>query len=222
MDSAVVDPLSLHAALQPAVDAGFDRIRIGQVLRFYDEPHRRYHDRAHLREMLDAARELAVDLTPAQALAVLFHDAIYVPGAARGTNEALSAQLLRLYATGVDAATVDRAGAIVLDTAEHVARRAESEAVLDLDLLRLAAAPPAFDTYSRQIFEEQRPLIGATDAAAAWRQFEARRQPFFRLLLARDAIFGLPLFYDRFETRARSNLRRALAGGGPQPARDDP
>lgn len=209
----MLDPLSLHAALQPAVDAGIDRTRIGQVLRFYDEPHRRYHDRAHLREMLDAALALGLALTPAQALAVLFHDAIYVPGAAHGTNEAQSAQLLRLYAAGVDAAVLERAVHIVLDTAEHVARRAESEAVLDLDLLRLASAPADFDRYSRQIFEEQRPLLETADDADAWHRFEARREPFFRLLLARDAIYGLPAFHDRFEARARANLRRALGAG---------
>lgn len=209
MSSNTLDPS--HAALEPLVLAGFGQDRIAQVLAFYDEPHRCYHDRRHLREMFDEAMSLGLPLAPAEALALLFHDAVYVPGAARGSNEMMSAQMLRVYSSGLPASIVDAACRVVVDTAEHVATDPGSEYVLDLDLMRLAAPPAQFDEYSRQVFSEQRPLILISDDHEAWRYFEQRRVAFFRLLLERQEIFNLPVFRARYGETARSNLRRATA-----------
>ncbi len=199
-----------HPALAPLIAAGFGADRIEQVLRFYDEPHRRYHDRRHLLEMLDAAVALELPLTAPQALAVLFHDAIYVPGAARGLNETMSAQLLRVYAAGLAAPAVEAACAIVTDTAEHVARSRAARLVLDLDLMRLAAPREDFIRYSREVFAEQRPLILIDDDDDAWDFFARRRVQFFERLLERPAIYCLPAFRERFEAVARSNLSESI------------
>jgi predicted metal-dependent HD superfamily phosphohydrolase len=199
-----------HPALAPLIAAGFGPERIERVLVFYDEPHRRYHDRRHLNEMLDASAVLQLPLSAAQALAILFHDAIYVPGAARGLNEALSAQLLRVYAAGLAAPLVQTAYDIVLDTAEHVARSREAQAVLDLDLMRLAAPRDDFIRYSREVFAEQRPLILIDDDDEAWDFFARRRVQFFERLLERPTIFCLPAFQERFEAITRSNLRESI------------
>lgn len=198
-----------HPALGPLVEAGFPAARIDQVLAFYDEPHRAYHDRQHLVEMFDASLRLDGRLTAVQILALLFHDAIYVPGAARGTNESMSAQLLRVYGAGLDRALVDKACAIVIDTAEHVSRSPEAELVLDLDLMRLAAPPPDFDRFSRQVFTEQRSLIAIADDAEALAFFSARRTPFFQQLLDRPWIYCTAVARQHFEEAARVNLRRA-------------
>lgn len=199
-----------HPALAPLLAAGFEPQRVEQVLCFYDEPHRRYHDRRHLHEMFDAAVVLGLRLSAPQAMAVLFHDAIYVPGAARGLNEALSAQLLRVYAGRLAAPLVQAAYEIVIDTAEHVARSGEAQLVLDLDLMRLAAPREEFIRYSREVFAEQRPLILIDDDDGAWDFFARRRVQFFERLLERPAIFCLAVFRERFEAITRSNLREAI------------
>ncbi len=62
------------------------------VLALYDAPYRRYHDRRHVLEMFEQARIRGLALNPAQALAALFHDAVYVPGCEH--NEAASAALI--------------------------------------------------------------------------------------------------------------------------------
>lgn len=204
-------PTGTHPALASLRRAGFSPQRIDQVLTLYDEPHRRYHDREHIGEMLDTALALGVALTPAQALALLFHDAVYVPGAARGSNEALSAQLLRVYAHELTLDCIERAAAIVHDSARHVARSVEAQIVLDLDLMRLAAPQPEFDRYSRAILAEQRALIRLEDDDAAWRYFCRLRRPFFEELLERDVIFAQPQCRSAFEAPARANLRAALA-----------
>ncbi|GMV57203.1 MAG: hypothetical protein AMXMBFR72_03220 [Betaproteobacteria bacterium] len=199
-----------HPALAPLLAAGLEPQRVEQVLCFYDEPHRRYHDRRHLHEMFDAAVALGLRLSAPQAMAVLFHDAIYVPGAARGLNEALSAQLLRVYAGRLAAPLVQAAYEIVIDTAEHVARSGEAQLVLDLDLMRLAAPREEFIRYSREVFAEQRPLILIDDDDGAWDFFARRRVQFFERLLERPAIFCLPVFRERLEAITRSNLREAI------------
>jgi predicted metal-dependent HD superfamily phosphohydrolase len=207
-DADVLSPQ--HAAFAPLIQAGFSAGRIEQVLTFYDEPHRSYHDRVHLREIFDATLDMGLSLLPAQALALLFHDVIYVPGAARGTNEAMSAQLLRVYAGSLDFDTAEAACSIVADTAEHIARSVDAELVLDLDLMRLAAPPADFDRYSHQVFAEQRPLIAIEDERAAWRFFVTRRLPFFQRLLERPTIYHTLIGRQRFEAQARANLTREV------------
>lgn len=199
-----------HPALRPLVDAGYPRERVEHALAFYDQPHRHYHDREHLREMLDSAKQMDCLLQPAQALALLFHDAVYVPGAARGVNEALSAQLMRVYAGEMPAETIDLACRIVIDTADHLPRTQESRLVLDLDLMRLAVGERDFDRYSLEVFAEQRPLVPIADDGLAWVQFQRRRIPFFEGLLARPEIFCLAPFRARYEPAARANLQRAI------------
>jgi hypothetical protein len=58
------------------------------------QPHRGYHGPGHLDERVVLARRLTPDLDEAEQLALLFHDAVCVPGAAHGENERLSAQLM--------------------------------------------------------------------------------------------------------------------------------
>jgi predicted metal-dependent HD superfamily phosphohydrolase len=200
-----------HAAFRPLLDRGLPAAIVTQALAFYDEPHRCYHDRRHLQEMFDAADALGFALSPAQILAVLFHDAVYVPGAPPGMNETMSAQLLRVYAGRLDPDSVERACAIVMDTVDHAPGSDEAQLVLDLDLMRLSAGPAEFERYSRQVFEEQRPLIDVTDDGEAWGRFVARRRAFFERLLARPAIYSVAAFRDRFEALARTNLRQAVA-----------
>ncbi len=189
---------------------GYPPERIEQVLRFYDEPHRHYHDRRHVQEMLDTAHELGLRLSASQALAVLFHDAVYVPGAPRGFNESLSAQLLRVYAGGVQAPVVDAAYSIILDTIEHVPSDLDSALVQDLDFVRLGVPEDDFDRYSRLLFDEQRPLLAVADEAGAWAFFDRLRRTFYTRLLAREQIYQQAPFRARFEESARRNLRRAL------------
>lgn len=203
-----------HCALRPLLAAGFSSMRIEQVLTCYDEPQRHYHRRRHLREMLDLSEELALPLSSAQALALLYHDAVYVPGAAQGSNEMLSAQLLRVQAAGLAPALVEMACSIIADTSEHLARSEPARLVVDLDLIRLGGPTERFDFFSRQVFAEQRALFGVNDDDTAWQRFQQRRSPFFRRLLERDQIFVTEPMHARFEQAARNNLRQALALSG--------
>ena len=208
--SAAVD--AGHPALRPALDAGLTPDAASQLLAFYDEPHRSYHNRVHIGEMLDASLQHELNLSAAQTLAVLAHDAVYVPGAQRGSNEALSAQLLRVYAFRVDQTTLDAACAIVIDTTDHAPRHAESPAVLDLDLMRLGSAPEQFERYSWQVFDEYRPLIAINGDLAAWHFFDQRRAQFFQTLIPRSTLYHLEPMRAAYERACRFNLQQTIAG----------
>ncbi|WP_420992894.1 DUF1653 domain-containing protein [Cupriavidus sp. 30B13] len=188
------------------------RAAVLQALACYDAPYRRYHDRRHVLEMFAVAHARAIALSPAQALAVLFHDAVYVPGCEH--NEAASAALIETMASGVDAAVVAQAARIVTDTRGHRASVPGSEPVLDLDLYRLAAPQADFDGYTDAVFEENRALLASRSGlsgAALHAAFMARRVAFLQALARRERLFLTPAFAD-CEAPARANIARMAAG----------
>ena len=85
----------------------------------YAQPHRGYHNAGHLDELIVLAREHTPDLDEAEQLALLFHDAVYVPGAAKGDNERLSAVLMK-----ATVATLTRADESLAVSASDLARAA--------------------------------------------------------------------------------------------------
>jgi len=131
----------------------------------YAEPHRAYHNAAHIAEVLrwyDLVADEAGwrDLT-AVYLAVLFHDAVYDPLAR--DNEARSADLaVRL------AGAPPRTTELILLTARHGALSPDSPELdadaahfLDCDTAILGAPPSDFDAYDAAIALEYRAVPAA-------------------------------------------------------------
>ncbi len=172
----------------------------------YVQRHRGYHDAEHLDELMALARQHTPDLDEAEQLALLFHDAVYVPGAGHGENERLSALLMRATVAHLDlpAVDIDTAHRIVESTSHAEPPPPEAARICDLDLWRLAAPWDAFMRHSRGIRHEYLHLY--TDEEAFW----TARHSFFRAMLAKPRIFATPYFRDRFETAARANIQRAL------------
>ncbi len=203
-------PLAGDAALREATArAGVPADIVEATLARYREPQRHYHGAWHVQDLFERARALGLRLGPAQVLALLFHDAVYVAGAPTGVNEALSASLLRQAAHGRDAlpaAEVEAACAMIEDTASHVARCDESGVVVALDLAGLGDEPARFDAWSELVWLEHRHLFaGEPDPRPA---FARRRVQALATLL--EAVRGRPLaaaFVERFS----ANLDRLAA-----------
>lgn len=171
----------------------------------YQEPHRRYHDASHVLEMLEAAQAW-YPLTLSQQLAVLFHDAVYVPGAKAGCNETLSAHLMRWHAApSLPEAVVAEARSIILDTIHHRPSSDLSAPVLDLDLMRLAAPEAQFDAYTELLRQEIQPMLGEGG------DFKLGRNRFFEGLLSRPHLFVTDVFRAKYESAARQNMSRILS-----------
>lgn len=184
----------------------------------YAVPPREYHNIDHVREVLGHYAAVAAGegwQQPAEVyLAVLYHDAVYRPGARN--NESLSAQLAKrhiaqwLPGAGVDATRVAR---LIRLTARHgdlsVSDLADDPAptdachFLDCDMAILGAEPAAFEAYDRAIVAEYRAVM------PAW-LFRLRRVVFLKRLLARERIYLSDWFHQRLDAQARANLRHAI------------
>jgi len=194
-----------------AVGARGDVAGAGAVLLIrWSEPHRRYHDVAHLDEVLRRVDELAavaveVDLV---RLGAWFHDAVYDPTTT--DNEARSALLAYKVLTGlrVDDAVVSEVARLVTLTTAHAPEPDDQNgAVLcDADLAVLAGDVAGYGHYTDAVRAEYSHLDDVT--------FTAGRARILRSLLDRPAIFGTEHGRTRWESPARANVRRELESLG--------
>lgn len=183
------------------------------VLECYDQPWRVYHDRAHVVHAFSFAQRERWTLSDAQALALLFHDAVYIPGALAGDNERASVLLMKLvcrYAR-VEACLVERACSIILDTIEHLPSSEEARLVLDLDLSVFVLAGQGLANPSSQVWLEVRPLLPDDDAAAL-RTFWSARGTILAAFAERARIYTSPEFAGNqaLEQCARRHLSAEL------------
>lgn len=180
----------------------------------YRTPPRAYHHFGHVRDVLAHYDEVARGPRWRQPrevwLAVLYHDAVYVPG--RRDNEARSAELAReavrrwLPEAGLDVARIEK---LILLTARHGALAPgevddEAALFLDCDMAILGAPAERFDAYDAAIAREYRGHVPAV-------LYRVRRRAFLKGLLARERIFLSDFFHARLDAQARANLRRALS-----------
>ncbi|HEY5927465.1 MAG TPA: hypothetical protein VIV11_37530 [Kofleriaceae bacterium] len=193
---------------------------IAKLAASYGESHRAYHNATHIAEVLGWFDRIADDigwLEPAEVyVAIVFHDAIYAPGAK--DNEARSAKWAReaRLATGIeptsglplDAIMVDRdrVAELIELTARHGhIDKADHDASLFLDCdMAIVGAPAAqFAAYDEAIAIEYKHV--PPDA------YRAGRRAFLEGLLAKPRIFLTDYVHNRLDAQARTNLAATLA-----------
>src|SRR5690606_31160708 len=143
-----------------------------------------------------------------------YHDAIYEAG--RGDNEARSARMAVAAITqwlpdaGIDPRRVAglieltaRHGQLTPDDFGDDAFADDTRHFLDCDMAILGAEPAVFDAYDRGIAAEYRGKV------PAW-LFRLNRRRFLKTLLGKPRIYLSDFFHERYDARARANLRRAV------------
>jgi predicted metal-dependent HD superfamily phosphohydrolase len=189
-----------------------------ELLARYGEPHRRYHDLAHLRAVLAGVDALAGHCLDADAvrLAAWFHDAVYegVPG----RDEEDSARLAerRLPGGEVTPTRVAEGARLVRLTASHAPEPgdADGEVLCDADLAVLGGEPRDYRAYAEAVRAEY--------AHVREEHFARVRAGILEGLLEREHLFRTPQARDLWQERARVNLRtelaelRRMAGPGPR------
>lgn len=177
----------------------------------YRQPVRAYHHAEHAQDVAMRADELAVatGLDEQQrallALAALGHDVVY-DGVAGEDERASAAWVVQHLADcRLPDGLPEAVGRLVEGTAAHVAAVGDvvASCLNDADLAVLGADVDGYDRYTAQVREEYRRYDDD-----AWRQ---GRSAVLRDLLARDALYALPAARERWDARARENLRRELA-----------
>ena len=186
-----------------AGDSPTSRTEWAAVVGNWSEPHRRYHDLAHLAAVLGLVGELGEAADPdAVRLAAWYHDAVYDPE--RTDNEELSAQRARAGLRGlVDderAAEVER---LVRLTAGHdPAPEDGNGAVLcDADLAVLAAPAENYAAYASAVRAEYGHLSDE--------EFTAGRTAVLEHLLSLPVLYRTPAAQPWTEA-ARANLGAEL------------
>lgn len=175
------------------------------LLRRWQEPHRRYHDLRHLAESLAALSGIGCT-APTARVAIWFHDAVCD---LRPDDEDRSAALAHdaLLSAGVDRALVAEVSRLVLVTAHHMPDPADpiACAVSDADLWILSAAPGRYAASIADLRLEH-PHLGPEE----WLQ-QRRAQLEARLA---TPIYHSSAALARLAERARANLSRELNGLG--------
>jgi predicted metal-dependent HD superfamily phosphohydrolase len=178
----------------------------------YAEPHRRYHTERHLDECLnqvDRPADLAERDRRRLRWALLWHDAVYEPGAR--DNEARSAALAKteLTACDVDPADVAEVVRLILLTESHRAPADDylGALMVSIDLSILGSDPQRYREYSAATREEYGHVPDEL-----WR---AGRSAVLRRMLDAEALYPDARFRDALEAQARANMTdelRALGG----------
>lgn len=172
------------------------------------EPHRRYHDGAHLAEvlrLLDACRDVA-ERPDEIEVALWFHDAVYDPH--RKDNEACSAAWASdaLLSSGAAVETVERVIEMIMATRHDgpalLGAGLDTALMADIDLAVLGRDPDGFADYERKIREEY--------GWVAELDYRAGRSEVLGRFLGREPLYQTLWFQERFEKQAKRNLGAAL------------
>ena len=201
-------------ALTQRVDARGDVAGAGaSLLGRWAEPHRAYHDLAHLDEVLRHVDELAIECPHPDTvrLAAWFHDAVYDPTAADNEQRSADLATTELASIDVEPSVVAEVARLVLLTATHDPSPddADGAVLCDADLAILAADETRYAAYAEGVRREYAHLDDDT--------FSAGRADVLHRLLDRPQLFRTPSARRDWEPAARANATRewqVLARGG--------
>ncbi len=137
-----------------------DQPELGErVIARYAEPHRHYHDTAHLAAVLGWIDQLAADHDLFLVrLAAFFHDAVYAIPPGQVSNEEASARLALkdLSRAGLEQEDLSEVARLVRLTATHLpgSRDPEGELLCDADLAVLGGTPQEYASYVAAVERE--------------------------------------------------------------------
>jgi predicted metal-dependent HD superfamily phosphohydrolase len=188
-----------------AGDSPTSRTEWAAVVAAWGQPHRRYHDLAHLAAVLGLVGELAAAAADPDAvrLAAWYHDVVYDP--THADNEQVSADRARAGLRGlVPEERVEEVARLVLLTAGHdpAPDDANGAVLCDADLAVLAGPPESYAAYASAVREEYGHLSDA--------EFTAGRIAVLEHLLALPVLYRLPAVAAEWTPRARANLTAEL------------
>lgn len=175
------------------------------LLASWGEPHRRYHNSAHLRDVLSHVDELANHAADPAAvrLAAWYHDAIYASQPDDEENSARRAEA-ELAALGLPPELITEVARLVRLTATHDPRRGDrnGEALSDADLAILAEPADRYVAYTAAVRAEYAHLSNEV--------FCAGRARILQALLKQPAVYRTPYAREWWEAPARCNLDAEL------------
>ena len=171
----------------------------------YNDPSRFYHNLDHIRQGLIEIDKVKTLLKRPEEVEVAwyFHDAVY--DAKAKDNEERSAWLAHAYLAqqGVKAEHIFRIDDMILAT-RHIGilKDGDEKFLVDIDLSILGQNWDNYEIYRRSIGQEY--------SFVPEDQFRAGRSKVLEGFLVRPSIYQTSFFRDRYELRARENLKREI------------
>ena len=171
----------------------------------YSQPTRHYHTMEHVQTCLDLFEDLYLTCSCPNEIefALWYHDVFYDPTA--HDNEMRSAHRAYFDGTrlGVDHTFVDLVERLILATQHKKDSYADDEAlVVDLDLAILGMDRAKFTAYEEGIRKEY--------SFVPEEAFRKGRSDILKGFLARKTIFNTAHFIEKYEDKARENLRFSI------------
>lgn len=168
-----------------------------------------YHTPAHVLagfQFLHNWGEDAPNYSNIQLLAWLFHDAVYLPGAAHEMNERESFEFFKRE-TAIFNFTKDELDGVeqaIMATAHFMSDEdfGDNNLILDLDMHNIGSDYNNFANASALIRKEFQHVSD--------KDFMAGRKKFFEGMLKKKSIFRTPKYQACYEVKARENLERGL------------
>ncbi len=175
----------------------------------YQSPGRFYHTWSHIRACVEALHTFPCESGRNVFLALLFHDAIYIPGNPENEEQSagIAARILQQH-SDLGETELEKVCRLILATRDHRVEGRDDgpdlRAVLDIDMSILGESWDKYRQYADGVRNEYCPSV-TTEL-----RFVAGRIKFLSGVLASRTIFHSPEGISRWERNARENVGREL------------
>jgi predicted metal-dependent HD superfamily phosphohydrolase len=171
------------------------------LIRCYQESHRKYHNVAHLEfglTQFDLIADLAVHPDWVE-FAFFFHDSVYVIGATDNEKRSTRLAIEVLKKAKASGAVQLYVGAMIMTTKPgELANSPDQQVISDIDLAILGQKRRVFVEYERQVREEY--------AEVPEEIFWSKRKEILEGFRRRPSIYSTNRFQQRYEKKAQKNL----------------
>lgn len=200
----------LHNAEETLACNGVDKIEHQEAIAnalcaLYSTRDRFYHTYVHVNDLYENMYRYFKSLTPSEKLAILFHDAIYVPGQADNEGRSVDLMVMLMAGFGIPITEWCWASRCIRETTHFLndGHDVSTHAVLDLDLAPLAAPYVDFMKQNELIGKEF-PNAKPQDRAAFMGKFLEKSKIYYKL--------------TELEEPARENIQRYIKHLNEQPS----
>ncbi len=177
------------------------------IVSSYLKKSRHYHNLSHIHDMLVEAKSIETSIVNFDDLrfAIWYHDVVYE--ATRNDNEKRSAVFAKkcLKSSNVEEKRLKNIEKLIVSTQKHqilVAKNDDNAYLLDLDLSILGTDWDTYEKYTQDIRKEY--IIYPNFI------YKKGRKKVLHHFLERETLFFSTYFKNRFETQARTNIKREI------------
>lgn len=173
----------------------------------YSEPKRAYHNLQHLNECLEKLERSKHYVEPVNAdlieLALWFHDAIYALKAKDNEQRSADWACTFLSKAGASSKTSTTVHALIMATLhQETPSHLDAQLLVDIDLAILGETSQRFNQYEQQVRQEY--------SWVPWFLYKQKRKQVLKHFLNKANIYTTPIFRQKYEDKARANLKAAL------------